>query len=202
MNHLTLGSESPRRRELLAALGIPFDVVPARVDESLPRDQRIEAALETVALRKAREVSDRAAGRGWTLAADTAVVVGSRVFGKPAGRGEAVGMLQALSGLSHRVITAVALLGPEFERCLAVETEVVFGELSESQIEWYTQLEEPYDKAGAYAIQGRGAFMVAAIHGSYTNVVGLPMAETVGLLEGVGFAPWRAGAPVQEAAGV
>jgi septum formation protein len=202
MEHLTLGSESPRRRELIAALGIPFDVAPARVDESLPCDRRIESALETVALRKARAVSDRAAVRGWTLAADTAVVVGSRVFGKPTGRGEAVAMLRALSGRSHRVITAVALLGPAFERSLAVETEVVFGDLSESQLDWYTRLEEPYDKAGAYAIQGQGAFMVAAIHGSYTNVVGLPMAETVALLQEAGLTPWPSSAPEQEAAGV
>jgi septum formation protein len=99
-------------------------------------------------------------------------------------------MLEALSGRVHQVITAVALLGPDCEQTLSVVTDVGFRELTGPQIAWYTALDEPYDKAGGYAIQGRGAFMVAEIRGSYTNVVGLPMAETVDLLEKQGFAPW------------
>lgn len=190
MRSLILASGSPRRRELLAALGVAFDVVPSRADESIPPQLGRAAALEGVALRKAREVAARERSGAWVLAADTAVVVADRIFGKPRDRADARKMLRALSGRSHEVITGVCLIGIRYERTLSAVTEVAFRDLSNSQIEWYTSLAEPYDKAGAYAIQGRGAFMVASIRGSYTNVVGLPMAETVDLLEDAGFVPW------------
>jgi septum formation protein len=192
MPRLILASQSPRRRELLGALGVPFAVVPSHADESLPGDLPLGSALEAVALRKAQEVASSAAGPDpfWVLGADTAVVVGERVLGKPRDRADAVAMLGALSGRAHRVITAVALVGPAVSRSLRVETQVTFEPLTAAQIAWYADLDEPYDKAGAYAIQGRGAFLVASIRGSYTNVVGLPMAETVRLLEGAGLTPW------------
>jgi septum formation protein len=153
--------------------------------------------LEAVALRKARHVAALRPA-DWVLAADTAVVAQGQVLGKPRDRGDARRMLEALSGRTHRVVTAVALLGPGPPRSISVVTEVTFVTVTPSQLEWYCSLEEPYDKAGAYAIQGRGACLVSAICGSYTNVVGLPMAETVQLLEGAGLSPCRAeasGAP-------
>ncbi|MBI5017060.1 MAG: septum formation protein Maf [Deltaproteobacteria bacterium] len=193
MPRLILASQSPRRRDLLEALGIPFDVVPSHADEALPVDLPLGPALEAVALRKAREVAASTPAPSWVLGADTAVVVGDEALGKPRDRGDAVSMLEALSARTHRVITAVALVGPTGSRSLRVETAVTFAPLTPAQIAWYADLDEPYDKAGAYAIQGRGAFLVSSIRGSYTNVVGLPMTETVSLLEGAGFAPWPRG---------
>ncbi len=187
---LVLASASPRRLDLLARLGIPVEVRPSRVDESLPPGRPLAEALEEVARRKAAAVA-REVGGAWVLAADTAVVLGGRVMGKPRGRKEAREMLRALSGRVHRVVTAVALLGPGTDRTVAVETRVRFRRLSEAEIAWYTGLDEPYDKAGAYGIQGRGAFLVESIEGSYTNVVGLPLSETVDLLRSTGLLPWR-----------
>ncbi len=191
MGRLILASASPRRRELLEDLGVPFEVIPSHADESLPRGVPLRTGLETIALRKAGEVARRTDGPRWVLGADTAVVVDDRVLGKPSTPEEAEGMLRALSGRDHRVITAVALLGPAPRESFSVETVVAFRPLSDTQIRWYTSLPEPYDKAGGYAIQGRGGFMVASLHGSYTNVVGLPLSETVERLEAAGFVPWQ-----------
>lgn len=193
MPRLILASQSPRRRELLAALGIAFDVVPGTADESLPPGLELAPALEQVALRKAREVAATRAAPCDVLGADTAVVLGEQVLGKPANRADAARMLEALSGRTHRVLTAVALVGSAAERTLCVETEVDFAPLTAEQIAWYTALDEPYDKAGAYAIQGRSAFFVSSIRGSYTNVVGLPMTEVAALLHDAGLDPWGAG---------
>ncbi len=190
MPDLTLASASPRRKELLEAAGIRFRVLPSQVPEELRADLPLRPALEDLALRKAGEVSSELDERTWVLAADTVVVLDGHVLGKPEGRSEARSMLLLLSGRAHRVITAVALLGPKCRRAFSVETEVRFQRLSVAQIDWYTSLKEPYDKAGAYAIQGQGAFLVESIEGSYTNVVGLPMAETLRLLEAVGLTPW------------
>jgi septum formation protein len=190
MKGLVLASSSPRRKELLAGLGISFEIVPSEVDETLPRTGGFGEALWEVALRKVSKVRGRLRRESWILAADTAVILDVAVFGKPQHRREAADMLRALSGQTHRVVTGVALAGPSFQEAFSVETEVDFRSVSEPEIEWYTSLDEPYDKAGAYAIQGRGASMIKAIRGSYTNVVGLPLAETVMLLERAGLAPW------------
>jgi len=197
MSSLILASASPRRRELLAALGVPFQVCPGQADETLPANLPIAEGLQAVALRKAREATRQAPASAWVLAADTAVVLGDRVFGKPSGRDEAEGFLRTLSGRVHQVLTAVAFLGPSWERSLCVATDVRFRPLSEAQIAWYASLDEPYDKAGGYAIQGQGAFLVAEIRGSYTNVVGLPMAEVADLLEAAALVPWSHSASAQ-----
>jgi septum formation protein len=188
---LILASASPRRRELLATLGVPFEVVPSRADETFPALLSPRQATERIALRKVQEVRARLAPNRWILGADTSVVVGDEILGKPRDRDEAERMLRTLSGRTHQVVTGVAFSGPAFERCIGVETEVRFRELSGPEIRWYACIDEPYDKAGAYAIQGAGAFLVAAIRGSYTNVVGLPMHETVNLLKEAGLVPWR-----------
>ena len=196
MNGLVLASGSPRRSALLAGLGIPFEIVPSQADETLPRNEAFGEALKQVALRKVSEVRGRLRQKPWILAADTAVIMKIAVFGKPRHRSEAAHMLRALSGQTHRVVTGVALAGPSFQEAFSVETEVDFRPVSEPEIEWYTSLDEPYDKAGAYAIQGCGASMIKAIRGSYTNVVGLPLAETVTLLERAGLAPWSPPRPI------
>ncbi len=190
MTSLILASASPRRRELLAALHVPFQVRPAHVDETLPAGLPLAEGLQAVALRKARVVAREAPTSACILAADTAVVLGNRVFGKPTSRVEAEEFLRLLSGREHQVLTAVAFLGTGWERSLCVATAVRFRALTEAQIAWYASLDEPYDKAGGYAIQGQGAFLVAEIRGSYTNVVGLPMAEVTDLLEAAGLVPW------------
>jgi septum formation protein len=196
---LILASASPRRRELLGALQIPFTVLPSRADESLPEHGSPAAAIERVAMAKAEEVAGRTPPGHWVLAADTAVVVDNRTLGKPADRADALAMLAALAGRVHQVITAVALLGPETREVFSVCTEVRFRRLSREQLEWYAALDEPYDKAGAYAIQGQGAFLVETIDGSYTNVVGLPMAEVVERLEAAGLTPWQPPCPEEAA---
>lgn len=187
---LVLASASPRRRELLDALQVPFSVVVSHADETLPTGLAPAAAIEAVARAKALEVAARVAAECWVLAADTAVVLGERVLGKPVDRADAEAMLGALAGRTHQVITAVALLGPAREELFSVTTAVRFRPLRTAQVRWYVGLDEPYDKAGAYAIQGQGAFLVEAIDGSYTNVVGLPMAEVANHLEAAGLVPW------------
>lgn len=189
-SRLVLASASPRRRELLEALQVPFSVVVSRADEILPTGLAPVAAIQAVARAKALEVAARVGPECWVLAADTAVVLGERVLGKPVDRADAVAMLGALAGRTHQVITAVALLGPAREVLFAVTTAVRFRRLQAAQVRWYAGLDEPYDKAGAYAIQGQGAFLVEAIDGSYTNVVGLPMAEVADHLEAAGLVPW------------
>ena len=198
--HLVLASASPRRRELLDNLGVPLTVLPSGADESLPPHLAVTAAIEAVALRKAEDVAGRVAPTDRVLAADTAGVIGDRVLGKPVDRADAEAMLHCLSGRTHQVITAVAFLGPETKKVFSVSTDVLFRPLTTAQITWYASLEEPHDKAGAYAIQGQGAFLVESISGSYTNVVGLPVAEVAELLEDAGLTPWQSTLP-EEATG-
>lgn len=181
---LVLCSASPRRREFLEKLGIPFEQAPAHLDET----QRPGEAPLAYALRLAVEKAATAERPGAVaLAADTIVVADGEVLGKPRGRSEAAGMLARLSGIEHRVITAVCV----GRRAVAVETRVRFARLSEAQIRWLAASGDGDDKAGAYAVQGLAGAFVERIDGSYTNVVGLPVAETLQLLEEAGVAlPW------------
>ncbi len=193
-----LASTSPRRRELLAAAGLVFDVLAPGIDEcpvrgEAPADFACRAASEKAAAVAAR--LDRAAGRRTVvLGCDTVVVLGCRILGKPRGAAEAARMLRGLSGRAHGVLTGVCLLsgrpgGPWRERVLPVRTEVVFRRLSPADIARYVATGEPMDKAGAYGIQGAAAGMVRTVRGSYTNVVGLPLAEVLGALARRGVRP-------------
>ena len=181
---LVLCSTSPRRRELLGQLGIRFEVAAQHIDETLREG---EAPLAYV-VRMAREKA--AAGRrvgAVVLAADTIVVAGGEVLGKPVDRADARGMLRKLSGVEHTVVTAVCV----GDRARAVETRVRFGALSEAQIEWLADSGDGDDKAGAYAVQGLAGAFVERIDGSISNVVGLPLAETLPLLAEAGvLLPW------------
>jgi septum formation protein len=180
---LILASASPRRRDLLGSLGIAFEVVPSHAPELRRAGEDAARFARRIARDKALEVAERCPQR-YVLAGDTVVAVDDSVFGKPADRREARQMLRTLSGRTHRVLTAVAFLEPDghLEETL-VETRVEFRRLSEEQIESYLDSGEPFDKAGAYAVQGLAKGFVAGVHGSYTNVVGLPIDEVAALLQ-------------------
>jgi septum formation protein len=187
---IILASASPRRAELLESAGIRFDVVPGHIDETpLPDEPPVEHVLR-LAREKALEVARRESGR-YFIGADTIVVCDDEIMGKPQGDADATRMLRQLAGRSHQVITGFAVYDQTAERLItsAVSTEVVFTELSDAEIAAYVATGCPLDKAGAYAIQGGAAYMVARINGSYTNVVGLPLCEVVGVLRELGALP-------------
>ncbi len=186
---LILASTSPRRREVLASLELDFVVVPVDVDES-PRDGETpgDMALRlAVAKAKAADMS----GEGLALGADTVVVIDERALGKPKDEADCLAMLELLGGRGHKVLTGVALHGPNGTRTALSETDVYFREISRDEALAYWQSGEPCDKAGAYAIQGLGGVFVERIVGSYSGVVGLPVFETAVLLanEGLGVVP-------------
>ena len=181
---LLLCSASPRRREFLERIGVRFAAAPAHIDE---RRNAGEAPLDYVC-RVAREKAEAGARPGHVaLAADTIVVVGEEVLGKPRDRADAERMLRLLGGVEHRVITAVCVL-PQVR---TVETLVKFAPLSEAQVQWLAASGDGDDKAGAYAVQGLAGAFVERLDGSFTNVVGLPMVETLDLLARAGVElPW------------
>jgi len=188
-HRLVLASASPRRSELLKRAGLDFEVRPADVDESPLRDESPAAYVSRVAQAKATAIALEAP-HDLVLAADTTVVLEGRILGKPASVDEALSTLRALSGRTHQVLTAVALAGARSGH-LVETTQVTMREASEAELAWYVSTGEPMDKAGAYAIQGIGAQLVARIEGSHSNVIGLPLAETLALLGQLGHPlPW------------
>ncbi len=185
---LVLASQSPRRRELLGALGLALDVRPAHADETPHPGEPARDYVLRVAREKARAVAGEI-----VLGADTAVVLAGEVLGKPRDAGDARRMLRALSGSTHEVLTGVCVRrsAPAAEWEVVVATEVAFAPLGEPEIDWYVGTGEPLDKAGAYAIQGAGGAFVREVRGSVSNVVGLPLAESVALLRRAGLPlPW------------
>ncbi|HEU0220934.1 MAG TPA: Maf family protein [Paracoccaceae bacterium] len=184
---LILGSASPRRLELLAQIGIvPDRILPAEIDETPLKGELPRAHAERIARSKAAALAAEAGPEALVLCADTVVAMGRRILGKPADAAEAGSFLGCLSGRRHRVITAVALLGARLST-RTVETAVKLKRLSEAEIEAYVASGEWRGKAGGYAIQGRAAAFIPVIIGSYSNVVGLPLAETANLLAGAGY---------------
>jgi nucleoside triphosphate pyrophosphatase len=185
---LVLASGSPRRRDLLALLGLPFEVLPADVDESpmpgeLPIDLVRRLAIDKIEALDAIDGPDLV-----VLAADTTVEVDGEILGKPIDADDARRMLRSLSARTHLVHTAVAVRRDGRTVHEVVTTSVTMATMSHEAIEWYLASGEPMDKAGAYAIQGVGGAFVAEIQGSASNVVGLPLATVVGLLELQGVA--------------
>jgi septum formation protein len=187
---LVLASASPRRRELLGQLGLSFEVSAADIDETPHPGEPAQAYVLRLAREKARAVATRHPA-AWVLAADTTVALGDELLGKPRDAAEAREMLGRLSGRTHEVHTGVALAGPSGEHSTVVRTRVTFRPLSPGEIAWYAGTGEPLDKAGSYAVQGKGGFLVAAVEGSPTNVIGLPLGETLELLARAGLPlPW------------
>ena len=192
---LILASASPRRRELLRQICPVFEVVPSEIDETLDGGP-ISDAVARLAIRKARAIAARAPGT-IVLAADTVVVVDGMALGKPAGAQEAAAMLMRLRGREHEVVTGVAVIEAGTGRAVSttVVSRVLMASYPDSTIEAYVASGSPLDKAGAYAIQDLGGRLVDALVGSYTNVVGLPLAATRRLLREFGVAVSEPAAP-------
>jgi septum formation protein len=186
-NRLILASKSPRRFELLKKVGLDFEVIPSRVMEDIVQKESPKEHVIRLAEAKVREVASRYPDH-WVIAADTIVYINSSILGKPKNREEAMAMLRSLSGQEHWVLTgfSVCHLGKGKSDKEAVQTAVKVKSLSPTEMEWYVQTGEPFDKAGGYAIQGIGSFMIESIRGSYTNVVGLPLCELIQMLNRLG----------------
>jgi septum formation protein len=183
---LILASTSPRRIEMLQLIGLDIVVLPSGIDETFrhretPRDHVLRLSEEK-ALAVARSHPD-----DWVLGADTIVIIAGEILGKPGSVAEAKEMLEKLSGREHEVFTGFSIVRQNKGILIreVVESSVLFREITSDEMDWYTGLEEPYDKAGAYAVQGIGAFFIREIRGSYTNVMGLPLCEVVDALKRV-----------------
>jgi septum formation protein len=183
-NVLILASASPRRRDILRSLGLTFRIIPAHINEDFligetPR-QHVKRLSKSKALLVARKHPC-----AWVLGADTIVVIDGDILGKPANKKQAKAMLVKLSGREHKVFTGFTViqmdLGISYTQ--VVQSAVLFKTISSEEMAWYISCDEPYDKAGGYAIQGKGAYFIKAIRGSHTNVIGLPLCEVLETLK-------------------
>lgn len=183
---LILASASPRRTEMLRLMGIDFEVVPSHVGEDFRQGETPRGQVLRLAEAKALAVANRHPD-AWVLGADTVVAIAGELLGKPGSVSEAREMLDKLSGQEHEVFTGFSIIrlraGIRFRE--AVASTVLFREITRGERDWYAAQDEPYDKAGAYAVQGMGAFFIREIRGSYTNVVGLPLCEVIDALKHV-----------------
>jgi len=186
-NDLILASASPRRKELLQRLGLPFRSIPSRIQEDFRTGESPGDHVLRLSEAKAREIAQRFPGN-WIIGADTIVVVGEEILGKPGGPDEARRMLETLAGRTHEVLTGLCVLRLDEGRGAQriARTRVHVRELSRDEMKWYIRTGEPFDKAGGYAIQGYGGIFISGIEGSYTNVVGLPTTELVLMLRDLG----------------
>lgn len=185
-NPLILASASPRRKQLLEQVGLPFISIPSHIEENEDGNNP-ESHTLILAEKKAKTVFQQSKEQ-WILGADTIVVIEKEILGKPGDQAEALSMLQRLSGKNHEVITGFCVMNPSgfIAHSEAVSTIVEFKNLHRDEIESYVNTGEPFGKAGSYAIQGVGAFLVKGIQGSYTNVVGLPISALISALEKIG----------------
>ncbi|MCH7322241.1 Maf family protein [Solibacillus sp. MA9] len=176
---LVLASASPRRKELLSMLGVPFTIVTSNVEETSVEALTVEDYVEGVALLKTRDIAAKCPDK-CIIGADTIVVFNDQILHKPTSHEEAVAHLKQLRGNRHMVMTAVAIvLADGTEHTIVEKTSVLFKEVSDEMIEAYVQTKDPFDKAGGYGIQTSGALLVDKIEGDYNNVVGLPIASLV-----------------------
>ena len=180
---LILASKSPRRKYLLEKTGLRVNIIPSNVDESDFKPTPPKSYVKILSCAKARNISDQNPDN-WVLGADTIVVINGTVLGKPKDENQARRMLQMLSGRKHQVFTGFTLShqarAEQFTDVIV--TDVFFKHLRADEIDWYIATGEPFDKAGAYAIQGIGTFLIKKINGSYTNVIGLPVCEVMEFL--------------------
>ena len=190
VGELTLASASLRRKQLLAEVGLVFKIDRADIDESPINGEKAEDYVLRLSEEKARLVVPRHQD-GVILAADTTVVLGGDILGKPESEEHGVEMLRRLSANTHKVLTGVCVINRYRQESFLTSSRVVFKEISLPEILWYWNTGEPEDKAGAYGLQGKGAAFVTAIYGSFTNVIGLPLVETLSLLEDFGVNAMR-----------
>lgn len=188
MPHLVLASASPRRQELLEKLQIPFITYSPNADESIEHGLLPAQIVIELALRKAKLAAVRYPD-SYVIGSDTIVVNDGKVLGKPHDRSEAKRMLRSLSGKTHEVFTGVAVIKGDIVETFYEKTEVAFWELDDAAIERYLDSGEPFDKAGAYGIQGYGALFVKSIIGDYFSVMGLPISRLARLLKEMGLTP-------------
>jgi len=184
---LILASASPRRKELLKLLGLDFEVLPSCIEETSRTGETPKEHVLRLSAQKVLALSSFYP-EAWIIGADTVVVLDGGFMGKPATSAEAKIMLKKLSGREHQVHTGFTIARKITDILLqeAVISSVFFKRLSEEEVNWYVETDEPYDKAGGYALQGMGAFFISRITGSYTNVIGLPLCEAVNLLKSAG----------------
>lgn len=188
MKKIILASGSPRRSEMLRNLDIDFTVIKSDADESIvnPHGIPVNVYVQELALLKATEVYGRVSAEdALIIGADTIVTVDGEILGKPADEADAFRMIRALSGRTHQVYTGICVVRSEdgYSVCDSECTDVTFSELSDDEIYEYIHTKEPYDKAGGYAIQGKGALLIEKISGDYFNVVGLPVRKLVKLMK-------------------
>jgi septum formation protein len=177
---LILASASPRRREILQSVGLKFKIVPAHVNENYLNGESPRQHVKRLSGDKAIVIA-RKYPEAWVLGADTIVVIDGLILGKPENKAQAKKMLRKLSGREHKVFTGftIAHVAAEIYQIKVVQSAVRFKTISPTEMEWYVACDEPYDKAGGYAVQGKGAYFIQSIRGSYTNVIGLPLCEVL-----------------------
>ena len=187
LSSFILASASPRRQQLLREIGLQFDVIPGDVNEDFLLDELPVDYVTRMSRTKSCIIAEKMPD-SWVLGADTIVIIDGEVLGKPQTRENAREMLKKLSGREHCVITGFTIVKKSARIMVSqtVESSVVFKTIEMDELEWYINSPEPYDKAGAYAVQGMAGYFVKEIHGSYTNVVGLPLTEVVTVLKEVG----------------
>lgn len=184
-----LASGSPRRRELLEGIGLPFEIIVSDLEEKREEGESAEAYVRRLAIDKAAVVAERVP-EAWVLAADTTVYLDGEILEKPLSRSDAIRMLTTIAGREHTVYTGVALrnLARGYADDSVTASNVRVIHLTPREIEWYVDTGEPMDKAGAYAIQGIGAMFIESVVGNYSNVVGLPLSEVFAMMKRAGIA--------------
>ena len=175
-----LASASPRRRELLQSVGLKFNIIPAHVNENYLSGESPRQHVKRLSTDKAIIIA-RKYPEAWVLGADTIVVIDGLILGKPKNEAQARKMLQKLSGREHKVFTGftIAHVAAKIYKTKVIQSAVQFKTISPKEMDWYVSCDEPYDKAGGYAVQGKGAYFIQSIRGSYTNVIGLPLCEVL-----------------------
>ena len=174
---IILASQSPRRKWLLEQIGLEFDIITSNFDENIEGKKFSRQLIESLAFEKAKDVAARVGDDALIIAADTVVILGSKILGKPKDEADAKSMLKQLSGREHKVMTAVAIIDKYEDKILLKSTlsKVKFKKLSEREIDDYIKTGEPMDKAGSYGIQAYGSIFVEKVEGCYNNIVGLPL---------------------------
>ena len=185
---IILASASPRRKELLKSMGLEFEVIPSEIEENIENESFSPKLIENLAAEKAADVAKRTNFTAIVIGSDTVVVINNKILGKPKDKKDAFIMLKMLSGNTHQVISAIAVIDTETRKILkdSVVSDVTFKQLSDEEINAYIETGEPMDKAGSYAIQGLAGMFVKSINGCYSNIVGISVFKLAEMLKELG----------------